>query len=143
MDRVHYWYLGSSGVNGIASFYYSSLLVRTQTKKVSYFFIQLSVMLCTVFYACRLWLLPEVHNGYVTEETDHEDCALYDTETNYKQDEQVENSGANGTSMDQEVPMMENVVHDTPHNQIRLVSENGANETEANEVPIYQNIAGI
>ena len=68
--------------------------------------------------------------------------ALYDTETNHKQDEQVEN-GANGTSMDQEAPMMENVVHDTPHNQIRLVSENAANETEANEVPIYQNIAGI
>ena len=45
--------------------------------------------------------------------------------------------------MDQEAPMMENVVHDTPHNQIRLVSENAANETEANEVPIYQNIAGI
>ena len=89
-----------------------------------------------------MWLLPEVHNGYVTDETDHEACTLYDTETNYKQDEQVEN-GANGTSVDQEAPMKENVVHDTPHNQICLVSENAANETEANEVPIYQNIAGI
>jgi hypothetical protein len=83
-----------------------------------------------------LRILTEVRNAYITDKTDHK--AYADTESKYEQAELVEN-GVNGTSIDQEVLMSENVVYDTPYNQIS-VSDDVVYE---NEVPIYKNIAEI
>jgi hypothetical protein len=91
-----------------------------------------------IIHAGRSRILPEVRNAYITDKTDHEACAqLHDTETNYEQAELVENGhGINGTSIDLEVLVNENVVqYDTPHNQIS-VSDDVAYGARANEVPI-------